>query len=165
MPTSLRQCRYRVKLTLHVAGPERPRTKYKEHKLLRAEARITLPFVPYPGLYLTFERIAKQGSSRILYLRVRVVEWLMRKEEFVCVVDEMLGSNTFSETFEVRGGPRIEKHYVEIQRDLQDFGFDVQTDVSAQTALNKYPDGTWITPPEPVRVIDQSPVPFRRRRF
>jgi hypothetical protein len=35
---------FNVNIMLHAAGPIRPRTKYKEHKLLRAEGSITLPF-------------------------------------------------------------------------------------------------------------------------
>jgi hypothetical protein len=36
---------FKVKLTLQAAGPVRPRTKHKDHKLLRADGCITLPFV------------------------------------------------------------------------------------------------------------------------
>jgi hypothetical protein len=35
-----------VNIMVQAAGPIRPRTKYKEHQLLRAEATIALPFVP-----------------------------------------------------------------------------------------------------------------------
>jgi len=70
-----------------------------------------------------------------------------------------------SSTSQDRRSPRIEKHYVELQRDLANVGFGVQTDVHAQTALDKYPDGTSIAPPEPVRITDQSLTPFRRKRF
>lgn len=53
---------FRVKLKLHAAGPVRPRTKHKDHKLMRADASITLPFVPYPGLYLTMQKTTEAGS-------------------------------------------------------------------------------------------------------
>jgi hypothetical protein len=137
---------FKVKLALYAAGPIRPRTKYKENKLLRADLCMTLPFVPYPGLYLTMEK-QKGRSTRTLYLRIRTVEWTLPAQTFVCAVDEMLGSNVFSETFEVRGSPKIERHYVELQQTLKIFGFEVQTDVSTEMALDKYADGSWITPP------------------
>jgi len=43
---------FNVNIMVQVAGPIRPRTKYKKHKLLRAEGGIKLPFVPFPGLFL-----------------------------------------------------------------------------------------------------------------
>jgi hypothetical protein len=45
---------YKVKLMLQVPGPLYPRRKHKQYRLLTVEGTITLPFVPYPGLYLTF---------------------------------------------------------------------------------------------------------------
>jgi hypothetical protein len=122
--------------------------------------------VPYPGLYLTMQRPRRRGDAKTLYLRVRTVEWEVRPGTFRCLVDEVLGSNVFSETFEVRGSPRIEKHFLELQRTLCTFGFNVQTDVSTQLALDKDPDGTWMVPP-PHFVpppVEQTGFP-RRRRF
>src|SRR5206468_8405517 len=127
------------------AGPIRPRTKYKEHKLLRADASITLPFVPYAGLYLSFSKPRKRGLPLTLYLRIRTVEWSIAENRFECVADEILGSPLFSETHEVRGGARIEKHFVELQNTLRVFGFDVITDADAMMiALHKREDGTVI---------------------
>jgi len=63
---------------------------------------------------------------------------------------KMLGSNCFSETFEVRGSPRIEKHFRELEEILRAFAFEVQTGISASLALEKYPDGSWIVPPQPM---------------
>jgi len=54
------QSEFNVNILVQAAGPVRPRTKYKKHKLLRAERSITLPFVPYPGLYLTFSKPRKR---------------------------------------------------------------------------------------------------------
>ena len=127
---------------VQAAGPTRPRTKYKEHKLLRAEARITLPFVPYPGLYLTFTKPKQRGQSLTLYLRVRTVEWITTEYRFECVADEMLGSLLFSETHEVRGSARIEKHFMDLQKALNAFGFAVDADADGMTALHKSADGT-----------------------
>src|SRR5689334_9601400 len=98
---------FKVKLTIQAAGPVRPRTKYKDHKLLRGDGCIVLPFAPYPGLYLTLEKARKRREPLTLYLRVRTVEWMVAKEEFTCVVDEMLGSRVFHETMELREPPRI----------------------------------------------------------
>jgi len=135
---------FAVNITVQAAGPIRPRTKHKEHKLLRAEASITLPFVPYPGLYLTFTKPKKRGEPLTLYLRVRTVEWIITEHRFDCVVDEMLGSLLFSETHEVRGSARIEEHFTDLQKTLVAFGFNVDTDVDGMTALHKSPDGTVI---------------------
>jgi hypothetical protein len=64
----------------------------------------------------------------------------------------MLGSLLFSETHEVRGGARIEKHFVELQNTLRVFGFDVITDADAMMiALHKREDGTAIDGQEPIR--------------
>ena len=63
---------------------------------------------------------------------------------------KMLGSNCFSETFEVPGSPRIEKHFRELEEILRAFAFEVQTGISASLALEKYPDGSWIVPPQPM---------------
>ena len=134
---------------VQAAGPIRPRTKYKEHKLLRAEGSITLPFVPYPGLYITFSRPRKRGLPLTLYLRIRAVEWSIAEGRFECVADEMLGSPLFSETHEVRGGARIEKHFAELQNTLRVFGFDVTSDVDGMIALHKWEDGTVIDGQKP----------------
>ncbi|MBX3415930.1 MAG: hypothetical protein KF708_24830, partial [Pirellulales bacterium] len=47
---------YAVKLTLQVPGPMYPHRKHKEYRLLTVAGGITLPFVPYPGLYLAFSK-------------------------------------------------------------------------------------------------------------
>lgn len=143
---------FRVNIMVQAAGPIRPRTKYKEHKLLRAEGSIMLPFVPYPGLYLTFSKPKKRGLPLTLYLRIRAVEWNIAENRFECVADEILGSLLFSETYEVRGGARIEKHFVELQNTLRVFGFDVITNAAAlMIALHKREDGTAIEGQEPIR--------------
>lgn len=137
------QSNWTVKIRLEAAGPIRPRTKFKKHKLLRSEGSISLPFVPYPGLYLTFSKPRKRGEPLTLYLRVRTVEWNVSEQQFDCFVDEVLGSIGFSETHEVRGPVRIEKHFVELQQALRTFGFEVSTNVdSLSMALHKQPDGT-----------------------
>lgn len=74
MSTNPSPSTFQVSLTLQAAGPVRPRTKYKENKLLRAEATIALPFVPYLGLYLTFSRPKRRGIDLTVYLRIRAVE-------------------------------------------------------------------------------------------
>ena len=61
MTSTTSQSEFRLNIMMQAAGPVRPRTKYKKHKLLRAEGSITLPFVPYPGLYLTFSKPRKCG--------------------------------------------------------------------------------------------------------
>ena len=158
--------RYRVKLTLYAAGPIRERTKYKEPRLLMGEACISLPFVPYPGLYLTMEKPRRRGEPHTLYLRIRTVEWELRRNAFRCMVDEMLGSNLIDETFEVRGSPRIEKHFHELEQTLRIFGFDVETGITAPLATDKYPDGSWIVPPAHMMPMAASePTSPRRRRF
>jgi hypothetical protein len=138
------QSEFKVTITVRAAGPRRPRTKYKEHKLLTAETCITLPFVPYPGLYLSFSKPRKRGEPLTLYLRVRTAEWKMAEREFECVADEMLGSLLFDETHEVRGSPRIEEHFGALHKTLSDFGFKVVTDAGGIMALNKSADGTVI---------------------
>jgi hypothetical protein len=111
-----------------------------------------LPFVPYPGLYLTFSKPKKRGLPLALYLRIRAVEWNIAENRFECVADEMLGSLLFSETHEVRGGARIEKHFVDLQSTLRVFGFDVITNAAAlMIALHKREDGTAIEGLEPIR--------------
>jgi hypothetical protein len=141
---------FSVNIMVQAAGPIRPRTKYKEHKLLRAEGSIMLPFVPYPGLYIAFSRPRKRGLPLTLYLRIRAVEWSIAECRFECVADEILGSLVFSETYEVRGGARIEKHFSELQNTLRVFGFDVTSDVDGMIALHKLEDGTVIDGQEPI---------------
>ena len=109
-----------------------------------------LPFVPYPGLYITFSRPRKRGLPLTLYLRIRAVEWSIAESRFECVADEILGSTLFSETHEVLGGARIEKHFVELQETLRMFGFDVVSDVDSMIALHKLEDGTVIDGQEPI---------------
>ncbi len=135
------QSEFSVNLTIQAAGPIRPRTKYKTHKLLRGEASIMLPFVPYPGLHLTFSKPKKRGLPLTLYLRVRAVEWNITERRFECTVDEILGSSLFAETYEVRGGARFEDQFVDLQRMLLGFGFDVITDANGLFALHKREDG------------------------
>jgi hypothetical protein len=144
MSATTGQSEFKVEILVHAAGPVRPRTKYKKHKLVRAERSITLPFVPYPGLYLTFSKPRRRGLPLTLYLRVRAVEWSVADNRFECVADEILGSPLFSETHEVRGGARIEGHFVDLQKTLRVFGFDVITDADGMMALHKCEDGTVI---------------------
>jgi hypothetical protein len=127
---------------VQAAGPIRSRTKYKDHKLLRAEASVVLPFAPFAGLYLSFSKPKKRGEPLTLYLRIRVVEWNLTEKRFECVADEMLGSAQFSETYEVRGGARIKKHFVALQNTLIEFGFDVDTGADGELALHRSADGT-----------------------
>lgn len=145
------QSEFNVNIQVQAAGPVRPRTKYKRHKFLRAERSMTLPFVPYPGLYLTFSQPRKRGLPLTLYLRVRAVEWSVADHRFGCVADEILLSSLFEETYEVRGCARIEEHFRDLQKKLRVFGFDVDTDVDSMMALHKREDGTVIDGMEPIR--------------
>jgi hypothetical protein len=149
------QSEFKANIMVHAAGPIRPRTKCKKRKLLRAEGSITLPSVPYPGLYLRFSKPRKRGLSLALYLRVRAVEWSIADSRFECVADEILGSPLFSETHEVRGGARIEGHFVDLQKTLRMFGFDVISDADGMMALHKCEDGTVIDGMEPIRSQSQ----------
>jgi len=152
MSTTSSPSNFSATIMVQAAGPIRPRTKYKAHKLLRAEASILLPFVPYPGLYLTFSKPRKRGLPLTLYLRIRAVEWSVIENRFECVADEILGSPLFSETHEVRGSARIEEHFLELQNTLRVFGFEVVTDaVASMIALHKREDGTVIDGREPIR--------------
>src|SRR5262249_25813879 len=56
IPEFCRTEEYTVELLLRVPGPLYPRRKYKEYRLLTVEKTITLPFVPYPGLYVTLSK-------------------------------------------------------------------------------------------------------------
>lgn len=143
MSTTSEPLDFQVNIMMHAAGPIRPRTKHKEHKLLRAEGSVRLPFAPYPGLYLSYSNPRKRGEPLTLYLRVRAVEWNIAESRFECVADEMAGSSLFSETYEVRGGARIEKHFEELQDALRQFGFHVTTDAAVSiVALDKHEEGT-----------------------
>jgi hypothetical protein len=143
MSITTSQSDFNVNIMVQVAGPVRPRTKYKKHKLFRAEGSISLPFVPYPGLFLTFSKPRKRGMDLTLYLRVRTVEWDIAERRFECVADEVLGDLTFSESHEVRGSARIEEHFVALQKSFATFGFDVITDAAALImALHKRADGS-----------------------
>ena len=137
---------YTVKLMLQVPGPLRPRRKYKEYKLLTAEGTITLPFVPYPGLYLTFSKPnPKKRDPFELHLRIRTVAWLLTDRIFECVADEIFASAQSMELDEVRGSPHIEKHFAQLQKTFELMGFAVTTDMNAILwALHKTADGTEI---------------------
>ena len=137
---------YTVKLMLQVPGPLRPRRKYKEYKLLTAEGTITLPFVPYPGLYLRFSKPnPKKRDPFELHLRIRTVEWLLTERIFECVADEIFASAQSMELDEVRGSPHIEKHFAQLEKVFEVMGFAVTTDMDALLwALHKTADGTEI---------------------
>ena len=146
---------FRVNIILQAAGPVRPRTKYKENKLLRAEGSISLPFVPYPGLYLTFSKRKKRGTDLTLYLRIRAVEWNVAENHFECVADEVLLSPVFDEMMEVRGSARIELHFQELTKKLRAFSFDVDDNAENLNVLSKWEDGT-------VKEAENAPLPTRR---
>ncbi len=140
-PTSI-QSLFPVGLQLQVPGPIMPRRKYKLHRLITASRKITLPFVPFPGLILTFALPKRRGFPDKVYLRVRAVEWLMSAQEFECVVDEISVSPDMTDVLEVRGSPRIEKHFRELQNNLGHLGFDVTTDMeSLSWAIHKAASG------------------------
>lgn len=148
MPASLNPSAFQMKITLQAAGPVRPRTKHKENKHLRAEGSITLPFVPYPGLYLTFSKPQKRGQSLTLYLRIRAVEWNVTESRFECIADEILGSPVFDEMVDVRGGARIEEHFQRLVKTLREFDFEVDEKAQSLNRRTKYEDGT---PMEPIQ--------------
>ncbi len=80
-----------------------------------------------------------------LFLRIRTVEWLLSERIFECIADEVFAGSPNFELEEVRGSPRIEKHFQEIQKALELLDFDVTTDmVSHFWALHKMADGTEI---------------------
>lgn len=135
---------YTVKLRLQIPGPLYPRRKYQQHKLLTAEGNITLPFVPYPGLYVTFSKPHPKKKDTIeLYLRIRTVEWRITERIFECIADEILASSPNFELEEVRGSPRIEKHFLELQKTFKLMGFNVTNDMKSYfMALHKMADGT-----------------------
>jgi hypothetical protein len=108
---------YTVKLMLQVPGPLYPRRKYKEYRLLTVEGTITLPFVPYPGLYLAFSKPRRKKKAPVkLHLRIHTVEWQVSERHFECVADETFAREPGFELQEVRGSPHIETHFVELQK-------------------------------------------------
>lgn len=147
---------FSVNLQLQVPGPIMPRRKYKEHKLLTASAKRTLPFIPFPGLILTFAIPKRRGLDSHVYLRIRTVEWVMSSQEFDCVVDEISLSPDLSDVFEVRGSPRIPQHFLELENYLRYLGFETRTDMqSLYWAIHKTASGIelgepeWATAPPP----------------
>ena len=139
---------YRVKLMLKVPGPLYPRRKHKRYRLLTVEGTITLPFVPYPGLYVTLTKPhwkKKKKDPVRLYLRIRTVEWQVAERYLVCVADETFATEPGFELQEVRGSPHIETHFNELQKTFEYLGFNVSTDMNAILwALHKMADGTEI---------------------
>jgi len=112
MPRRRSHQQFTAKLNIHLLGPIRPRTKYKENKLASDEAKIRLPFVPFPGLFMRMHQRRRTGMEDSLYLRIRSVEWCMPEEQFECTVDEILGDPCFRESLgserlaSLRGGVR-----------------------------------------------------------
>jgi hypothetical protein len=143
MTTTNAPVEYTVKLTVRIPGPLYPRRKYKQYRLLTAERTITLPFVPYPGLYVTISKPnSKRRDPAKLYLRLRTVEWLHEECIFECIADEIFASSQSLELDEVRGSPRIEQHFKELQKTLELMDFDVTTDMLGYLwALHKRADG------------------------
>lgn len=138
---------FSVHLIVQQAGPIRKRTKHKRHKLLHAEKTIRLPFVPYPGLYLTFSKPRKRGQSLDLNLRVRCVEWKMNERRFECVADDMQLAG--AEMFEVRGGALYEEAFVKLEKTFTAFGFETTLNYESWfMALHKQPDGTVLPTPQ-----------------
>ncbi len=137
---------YTVKLMLQVPGPLYPRRKHNQYRLLTVEGAITLPFVPYPGLYVTFSKPHWKKKDPVnLNLRIRTVEWNVSERYFQCVADEIFAREPGFELQEVRGSPQIAKHFVELQNTFEYLGFDVATDMNAIVwALHKTADGTEI---------------------
>lgn len=137
---------YTVKLKLQTPGPLYARRKYKQYKLITAEGIVTLPFVPYPGLYVTLSKPHPRKKDAIeLNLRIRTVEWRITERIFECVADEISASSLNFELEEVRGSPRIEKHFLELQKTFELMGFTVTTDMKSYSwALHKMADGTVI---------------------
>ncbi|WP_145248749.1 hypothetical protein [Aeoliella mucimassa] len=113
---------------------------------MTVEGEITLPFVPYSGLYLTFSKPhwrKKHKDPVKLHLRIRTVEWQVSERYFECVADETFASEPGFELQEVRGAPQIEKHFVELHKTFEHLGFNVSTEMNATLwALHKEADGT-----------------------
>lgn len=138
---------YSVHLIVERAGPIRKRTKYKKHKLLYAEKTISLPFMPYPGLYLTFSKPRKRGMPLDLNLRIRCVEWMMNERRFECVADDMQLSG--SERFEVRGDALYEEAFVKLEKTFAAFDFETTLDYESHfMAIHKQPDGSVLPTPK-----------------
>ncbi len=148
MPGDSTTSEYEVKLKLQVPGPLRPRRKYKQYKLLTAEGNVALPFVPYPGMYLTFAKPNPNPKKRDpleLHLRIRTVTWLVTDRIFECVADEIFASAQSMELDEVRGSPHIEEHFAKLQKTFEVMGFTVTTEMdSILWALHKTADGSKI---------------------
>lgn len=119
---------------------------FKQYRLLTVEGAITLPFVPYPGLYVTLSKPhwkSKKKEPVKLYLRIRTVDWQVTERYFECVADETFAREPGFEVEEVRGSPRIEKHFVELQKSFKYLGFDVSTETEAMLwGVHKAADGT-----------------------
>lgn len=138
---------YTVKLMLRVPGPLCPRRKHQQHRLLTVEGGITLPFVPYPGLYVTLSKPhwGRRRDPAKLYLRIRTVEWQVVERYFECVADETFAREPEFELQEVRGLPHSEEHFVELQKTFEYMGFAVATKMKALLwAPHKWADGTVI---------------------
>jgi len=118
---------FTVELHLKKAGPVRPRTKYKQRKLLTASHTLRLPFVPFIGLILTFTTSRKHGGHDYVYLRVRCVEWLMPCGRFSCVVDDISNSMDSHVMWEVRDEPHAEQQFNEVEKLLRSLGFNTTT--------------------------------------
>ncbi|MGN6369049.1 MAG: hypothetical protein ACTHN5_12380 [Phycisphaerae bacterium] len=139
---------FKARLTVYVLGPIKERTKYKTNKLAYGEATITLPFVPYPGMFIRMHRRRKRGIGDSLNLRVRSVEWCLPEEHFECMVDEVLTDPCSHETYEVRGSARYEESFIEMQKTLRIFGFTVNDNSQPINRAVRYADGSWIDPAE-----------------
>lgn len=145
MPIETPPGAFSVHLIVQKCGPIRKRTKYKKHKLLHAEKTITLPFVPYPGLYLAFSQPRRRGMSLDLNLRIRCVEWKMNERQFECVADDMQLAG--AEMFEVRGEALYEEQFTKLQTTFVAFAFETTLEYESHfMALDKQPDGTVIKP-------------------
>jgi hypothetical protein len=84
----------------------------------------------------------------------------MLAQEFDCVVDEISVSLDLDDMLEVRGSPRIEKHFLELETNLHRLGFDTRTDMeSLSWALHKTASGRdlrdldLLTAPSPTKAL------------
>jgi len=67
------------------------------------------------------------------------------ERHFECVADEVFAREPGFELQEVRTSPRIEPHFVELQKTFEHMGFEVSTDMTAVLwGLHKMADGTEI---------------------
>lgn len=164
-PPAIQPC-FSVGLQLQVPGPVMPRRKYKQHRLITASQKISLPFVPFPGLILTFTLPKRRGHTSTVYLRIRTVEWLISAQEFDCVVDEISVSLDMSDMLEVRGSPRIEQHFRELETNLRSLGFDTRTDMEALFwALHKTASGLDLSDVDLPTAPSPTKAPRRRSQF